>query len=156
MTTRRALFRQAVILTGGALAGCLSPSDNPSDACTGIPTEPAYQDWFDDVSNYHVTCDFRDDDLVVVRVGASGNDAYWGFEPAAVAIRPETTIRWEWTGKGGPHDVVSDTGEFSSGEPTKTTDAVFEHTFDRPGIFRYYCTPHRSMGMKGAVFVAVE
>ncbi|MFC7230941.1 plastocyanin/azurin family copper-binding protein [Saliphagus sp. GCM10025308] len=30
---------------------------------------------------------------------------------------------------------------------------TFEHTFDETGTFTYYCSPHVSMGMKGAVVV---
>jgi plastocyanin len=32
----------------------------------------------------------------------------------------------------------------------------FEVSFDRPGVYRYVCTPHESVGMRGAVFVALE
>ncbi|WP_336343360.1 plastocyanin/azurin family copper-binding protein [Halalkalicoccus ordinarius] len=33
---------------------------------------------------------------------------------------------------------------------------TFEHTFDSPGVYKYYCTPHVAMGMKGAIFVGLE
>lgn len=31
--------------------------------------------------------------------------------------------------------------------------ATFDHTFDTPGVYDYYCTPHESLGMVGRVVV---
>lgn len=30
---------------------------------------------------------------------------------------------------------------------------TFEHAFEKKGVYTYYCTPHKAMGMKGAVVV---
>lgn len=45
---------------------------------------------------------------------------------------------------------------FASGEPTDEAGHTFEHTFDSPGVYKYYCTPYEAMGMKGAIFVALK
>lgn len=138
------------------LAGCTGDDGGDGEDCLGLPQEPDYAGWFDDTSNYRETCDFRESDTVDVAVGVRANDAYWGFEPAAVAVTPGTTVRWEWTGRGGAHDVQENNGVFDSGRPVDREDATFQITFDEPGVYKYFCSPHRTQGMKGVVFVALE
>lgn len=89
---------------------------------------------------------------VTVRVGTRGNGGYFAFGPPAIRVSSGTTITWEWTGRGGAHDVTALDGGFGSGL-TADAGATFGHAFDAPGVYRYYCTPHRSLGMKGVVVV---
>ncbi|QLD87869.1 halocyanin domain-containing protein [Natronomonas salina] len=116
----------------------------------------AYQGWFDDVDNYEGTVDYRGEDEVTVAVGAG--DAGVLFDPPAILVDPGTTVVWEWTGVGGTHNVVHEPGE--EGEAAFESDMyesegeTFEFTFDvEEGIFPYFCSPHRAVGMKGAVAV---
>jgi plastocyanin len=44
-----------------------------------------------------------------------------------VTINPGDTVTW--TNAGGFHNVVSDTGLFTSGAPSGTLGWVFSHTF---------------------------
>ena len=114
--------------------------------------EPAYDGWFDNVDNYDGTVDKRGSDQVTITVGASGNGGAFGFGPAAVHVDPGTTIVWEWTGNGGSHNVVAEDGSFESdliGEAGHT----FEYTVDSEGITTYACSPHKTLGMKGAIVV---
>ena len=152
MFTRRN-FTQAVGLLGlASLAGCLDTaraSDDPK-----LDAEPDYGDWFDGVSNYDGTYDYRGGTGPIVEVGASGDLGFYKFSPAAVAVSPGATVTWRWTGKGGAHDVRAADGSFGSGEPVDHAGHTFSHTFDAPGVYTYYCTPHGSMGMRGAVYVA--
>lgn len=138
------------------LSGCIgSGGDDDSGSCTKVDNEPSYKGWFNGVSNYKATCDFRDQDEVTVKVGTKGNFDYYKYSPPAIAISPGTSVTWEWTGRGGPHNVVAEKGAFNSGSPVQSSTETFEHTFDSPGIYRYFCTPHRDLGMRGAVFVAL-
>lgn len=89
-------------------------------------------------------------------MGVRANDAYWGYGPAALAVTPGTTVYWDWTGRGGPHNVVGVDGRFDSGRAVEGDDHEFRQTFDDPGVYNYYCAPHRSVDMKGSVFVALE
>ena len=149
---RRAVLGAAVGgLTG--LSGC--SADEPDD-CPRLPTEPNYRGYLDQVDVYEATCDFRDEETVTVAVGGRGQEAFWEFRPVAIAVTPGTTVTWEWTGRGGAHDVVSVDEIFSSGRPTSEAGETFEFEFATPGIYRYYCTPHRSVHMKGVVFVSLE
>ena len=152
---RRLLQGTAAVAAGGvgSLAGC---ADGGGDSEPGIPVEPNYRDWFDNVSNYTTTKDRRNEDATTVKVGVSANNGKLGFGPPAIAISPDTEVVWDWTGDGGEHNVVSRTSLFDSGDPVRAGSTTFEHTFERPGIFKYVCEPHASIGMKGAVFVALE
>lgn len=150
MFTRRT-YLQLVGLAGGlALAGCTTV---PVITTPHIEDEPDYGTWFDDVSNYDGTYDHRGETPVEVAVGAKGGLGHYKYAPAAIAISPGTTVTWRWTGNGGGHDVVAGDGSFGSGALQTREDHTFSHTFSEEGVFTYYCTPHKSMGMRGAVFV---
>ncbi len=162
------------------LGGLVSPSvfaqddengtesdDNGDDTDNG--DEPDYGEWFDDVDNYEETEDELDEDEVTVEVGA-GDDGF-EFDPPAIRISEGTTVVWEWTGEGGQHDVVhdpeaeddediedasdADEPEFES-ELTDEDGHTFEHEFDEAGTYLYVCTPHQTVGMRGAVVVEEE
>lgn len=62
------------------------------------------------------------------------------------------TVMWEWTGQGGAYTVVDEDGAFE-GDMHSNGGAIFAHTFDEAGIYKYVCESHRSIGMKGAVVV---
>ncbi|NHN61511.1 halocyanin domain-containing protein [Halorussus sp. JP-T4] len=111
--------------------------------------------WFEGVSNYDGIVDETGQSEVTVEVGAAGNNGNFAFGPAAIRVDPGTTVVWEWTGKGGSHNVAAEDGSFES-EMTGSTGHTFEQTFDETGITKYACTPHKAMGMKGAVVVGDE
>jgi len=116
----------------------------------------AYGGWFDDVDNYEGTLDRRGNEEVTVEVGVGENGVL--FAPPAILVDPGATVVWEWTGEGGQHNVVHEPEE---GDPAFESDlasesgATFERTFDDEAgaIYRYFCSPHRALGMKGAVAV---
>lgn len=153
---RRVLAGTATLAVGavGSLAGCLGGGGDTGEP--GIPNEPDYKGWFGNVSNYKNTKDRRNMEIVTVEVGSQANNGYLGFWPPAIAVSPGTEIVWDWTGRGGAHNVASDAGLFRSGDPVRGGDVTFRHTFDQPGVFKYVCDPHAQIGMRGAVFVALE
>ena len=73
--------------------------------------------------------------------GAPFEELPVAFTPQAVKVSPGTTVTWTWpsTNPPIPHDVVSLDGLFDSGFPGGPT---FSYTFDEPGTYLYYCTPH--------------
>lgn len=108
--------------------------------------------WFADVDNYDGVVDAGGRSSVGVRVGAPGNGGDLAYDPPAVRVSPGTTVHWEWTGRGGQHDVVVLRTGLSS--PLRADGGYhFEHRFDDRGTYYYYCSLHRGLGMKGAVVV---
>lgn len=150
MFTRRTYLELVGLAGVLALAGCTTRAA-PSNPL--IDDEPDYGTWFDGVSNYDGTHDLRGKTAVEIKVGAKGNLGNYKFAPAAVAVSPGTTVTWRWTGKGGGHDVMAADGLFHSGTLATKEDHIFSRTFNDEGVFMYYCAPHRSMGMRGAVYV---
>lgn len=121
--------------------------------CSGSrQEEPGYGDWFDNVSNFNGTADRTDRESVEVAVGAQGNGDWFAFEPAAVAISPGSLVEWIWTGEGGEHNVIAENEAFSS-EYARSEGYTYSRQFDRTGVYLYYCKPHISLGMKGAIKV---
>ena len=145
---RRAVLRAAgSIAVTSLLAGCTgarSPGDDGGD-------DPASVDeWLSDTGNYDGVVDMMGENSMTVKVGTRGNNGANAFAPAAIEVTPGTTVTWEWV--DGYHNVVATGDQFSSGEPEQ--NATFEHTFEEVGTVYYYCEPHRSMGMKGAIIVS--
>ncbi|PSP47301.1 halocyanin domain-containing protein [Halobacteriales archaeon QH_6_66_25] len=173
--------RKLLALAGGAvslaLAGCAGDTDEANgdnetsgtddeggamdDDATGddaaggnggageVPSE--VDDYLSEANEYSGSLeDMTGEDEATVEVGAGSNGL--AFSPAAVRVDSGTTVTWEWTGEGGAHNVVHEEGEFES-ELQEEQGATFEHTFEEEGNFLYYCNPHRSQGMKGAVVV---
>jgi plastocyanin len=78
------------------------------------------------------------------------------FDPPAVHIKAGQSVRWEWV--AGFHDVVSGSactsdGQFRSGSGTEGPGSTFDHRFDAPGTYPYFCDPHCGIGMTGKVIV---
>jgi halocyanin-like protein len=151
---RRTLLRAAGgTVVVAALAGCAAvgqDDDNGNGDGQFVVDEPDYDDWFDDVPNYEGTLDWRGESEVVVRNG-TGSDGY-KYDPPAILVDVDTTVVWEWTGRGGMHTVTHTDGLFES-EYLSAEEDRFEYAFDEPGTYWYYCAPHRTLDQKGAVIV---
>jgi len=106
----------------------------------------------EDVGNYDGVTDETGSSEVTVSVGAEGNGGNFAFAPSAVRVSTGTTVVWEWTGQGAQHNVAAEDADFES-ELSQEEGFTFEHTFEESGTYRYVCTPHRSLGMKGVVVV---
>ena len=116
----------------------------------------AYGGWMQDVPNYEATLDYTGREAVAVAVGVGENGIL--FDPPAILVDPGTTVTWEWTGKGGQHNVVhqpegEDSDPAFESELKEEEGATFEQTFEEEITFRYYCNPRRGAGMKGVVAV---
>jgi halocyanin-like protein len=154
--SRRWLLRSAA---GGAAAafaaGSATAQENGGDGSDGGTQRPDFGGWLSDVDGGYR--DARGEDVVTVRVGASGNGGSYAFLPAGLWIDPGTTVEFEWTGEGGAHNVVADEGPaaLDSGDPTDTSGVAYEYEFteDDAGITNYICEPHVDLGMIGAIAV---
>ncbi len=75
------------------------------------------------------------------------------FDPKEVKIKAGTTV--SWMDAGGRHTVTADDGSFDSG--TLIAGKSFDHKFDKPGVYPYYCMFHGARGGKDmAGVVTVE
>ena len=76
------------------------------------------------------------------------------FSEEIVKIDVGDTVFWEATDKGHNVEFISKNGVPEGVDKFKSKinkDAEF--TFTVPGIYAYWCTPHKSMGMIGFVVV---
>ena len=144
--SRRQVLRGAgAALAAGAVVGCIGGSDGENDGTV--------DGYLSGANNYDGTVvDMTGESEVTVAVGAGNGFA---FDPAAVRVDAGATVTWEWTGRGGRHNVVS--GEESAAEFASDLageqGAIFQQTFES-GPQLYLCSPHRARGMYGAVAVA--
>ncbi|HET7324346.1 MAG TPA: halocyanin domain-containing protein [Halococcus sp.] len=171
-TGRRTFLKTATVAGAGALlAGCTSTgtadsgdgssgSDNngtsaDSDSAGGASSSggaSAFDGWLDGTNYDGSVTDKTGASEATVKVGAETSSGPYAFAPPAVTVKTGTTVIWEWTGDGGSHNVVAQDGSFES-ELSAEKGHTFEHTFDSSGTYKYFCAPHKSMGMKGVVLV---
>jgi len=115
---------------------------------------PAVDEWLADTNEYDGTItDRTGETLVEIATGADGNGGHFAFDPHAVQISPDTTVRWRWTGNGGGHDITFEDVDVSTDSISVAPGVHFEHTFGEPGVYRYACRPHRGIGQRGAIVV---
>jgi halocyanin-like protein len=141
----RATRRQVLAAVGSAAVG------GPALAAPASAQSADLSGWFSNVSNADEVVDETGASEVTVQVGSEANGGAFGFSPAAVRVDPGATVVWEWTGEGGSHNVAAADGAFES-DLTSEAGHTFEWTAEA-GVYRYACTPHEGVGMKGAVVV---
>ncbi|MFC6784622.1 halocyanin domain-containing protein [Halobaculum halobium] len=145
--SRRTVLRTA--LAGGTAAAVGGAATTPAAAQSSGELE----EWFSNVSNYDGVVDETGADAVTVEVGTEANGGAYGFGPAAVRVDPGATVTFEWTGNGGSHNVVAEGDASFESELVGEAGHTFEYTAEEAGVYRYACTPHKALGMKGAIVV---
>lgn len=156
---RRFLRAAGALATAGVVAGCSGDTSGEEVSADALSEEDRQRidAWLQDAGNYDGS--FAEPERgppyeALVDVGAQGNGGHLAFDPPAWVIPTGETVVWQWTGRGGSHNVVSagdSDVQFRSGDPK--TSGKYERTFDTAGVALYYCKPHRSAGMKGAIAV---
>lgn len=103
-----------------------------------------------------------------IRAAISRDGAQVYFDPVGIRIQPGDTVRWIQV--NGYHSVTAyhpanadhelripenakpwDSGMLLGESPAK--DSTFEHTFQIPGVYDYFCLPHELAGMVGRIVV---
>ncbi|MFB6205836.1 MAG: halocyanin domain-containing protein [Haloglomus sp.] len=149
---QRGPSRRAV-LRGAAGAAAATTGASALAGTAAAQPKPSFDGWLSDVKNYNGVIDRTGRDEVTVQVGVENGQGPYGFGPAAVQIDPGTTVVWEWTGRRGiAHNVVDKDGDYESKLVSKE-GYTFSHTFESKGASKYYCQPHKALGMKGVVVV---
>jgi plastocyanin len=85
----------------------------------------------------------------VVEVSATGSLT---FTPADITISPGTTVRWTNTSSLF-HTVTPDGHSEWSDADLSGNGSTFVHTFDTPGTYEYFCSPHQAQNMTGVIRV---
>ena len=76
------------------------------------------------------------------------------FSQEIVKIDPGDTVFWKATDRGHNVEFISKNGVPDGVEKFKSkVGKDTEFTFTIPGIYAYWCTPHKTMGMIGFVIV---
>ncbi|PSQ57101.1 MAG: halocyanin domain-containing protein, partial [Halobacteriales archaeon SW_9_67_25] len=151
MDTDRDVSRRGFLRAAGA--GAAGAAVSAGATGPALAQEAPYDGYLSDVGNFDgTTADMTGQDEVTITVGAEGNGGAFAFDPPAVQVDPGTTVVWEWSGAGGQHNVVDEDGAFES-ELIEEEGFTFEYTFEEARVFKYFCRPHRGLGMKGVVAV---
>ena len=79
------------------------------------------------------------------------------FSQEIVRINSGDTVFWEATDKGHNVEFISKNGVPEGVEKFKSKIGKdTEYTFVTPGIYAYWCVPHKTMGMIGFVIVGED
>ncbi|MFB6219604.1 MAG: plastocyanin/azurin family copper-binding protein [Halobacteriaceae archaeon] len=171
---RRRLLRLGGIAALGGLAGCGAPSDTDGAGTTTATTtaatttatataageEPSGPPGNDVLGGQ----DALQSSATVEATVLDSDQGYGKFvnTPAVVWVEAGGTVTWNI--RGASHSVTAyhpdndrplripdgadafDSGVLGAGE-------TYEHTFETPGVYNYFCIPHESLGMVGLVVV---
>ena len=79
------------------------------------------------------------------------------FSQEIVRINPGDTVFWKSTDKGHNVEFISKNGVPEGvGKFKSKINKDTEFTFTVPGIYAYWCVPHKTMGMIGFVIVGED
>ena len=93
-------------------------------------------------------------EVVTVKMLNKLDDRSMVFDSEIVRVNSGDTVFWESTDPGHNVQFISKNGVPEGEEKFKSKvgkDA--EYTFTTPGIYAYWCVPHKTMGMIGFVIV---
>ena len=76
----------------------------------------------------------------------------FAFSAPTITIARGETIRWRNT-TSSFHTVTPDGHQVFVERQTNAQGQTFATRFDTPGRYRYYCAPHRALGMTGEIVV---
>ena len=95
------------------------------------------------------TASFADDTTIeMLNKDANGNKMVYSKEIAQIDVGG--TVKWLPTSKGHNVEIIESPNNMKF--KSKNNKEV-KITFDTPGIYYYWCTPHKGMGMIGLVVV---
>ena len=75
------------------------------------------------------------------------------FEPKIVRVNVGDTVLWKATDKGHNVEFIKNGVPEGVGKFKSKFNKDTEYKFSVPGIYAYWCTPHKNMGMIGFIVV---
>ncbi|MFB6244538.1 MAG: plastocyanin/azurin family copper-binding protein [Halobaculum sp.] len=140
----------AALGVGASAAGTAAAAE---DGGGGGGTRPDFGGYTDGakVGSYK---DLRGKKEVTVSVGAGSGGV--AFAPTNIWIDKGTKVTFEWVGNKS-HNVLFESKPDGAGvsghKSLESSGFTYEATFDTGGIYKYYCQPHKALGMLGAIGV---
>ena len=98
-------------------------------------------------ANISLAADVRVD--MLNRLGKQSNI----FEPKIVRVNVGDTVLWKAKDKGHNVEFIKKGVPEGVGKFKSKFNKDVEYKFEIPGIYAYWCTPHKNMGMIGFVVV---
>jgi pseudoazurin len=89
-------------------------------------------------------------DVTVEMLNKDANGNRMVYSQEIVEIAAGSTIKWVPTDKGHNVEIIASPNEMKFKSKNGKEASV---TFETPGIYYYWCTPHKGMGMIGLVVV---
>ncbi len=102
-----------------------------------------------------LACSDRDEPAAPIDNGddvTEVNITNFAFAAPTITIARGETVRWRNT-TASFHTVTPDGHQVFVERQTNAQGQTFETRFDAPGRYRYYCAPHRALGMTGEIVV---
>jgi len=160
---RRTVLRIGGVGAIGALAGCSGGQSDGTPTGTGTGTPPSGGNAPPGADQIGDPNDLRAEvEVTATRLDSDQGAGQNVFTPAVVWLEQGGTVTW--VNAGGSHSVTAyhpdndrpqrvpdGTDAFDSG--TLSAGQEFERTFETPGVYNYFCTPHEGLGMVGLVIV---
>jgi plastocyanin len=81
--------------------------------------------------------------------GGTVKASNYKFAPKTLTITRGSKVTWSWV--NGSHTVTFVKGSYN--KALNKAHPRVARTFKTPGTYKYYCTFHRSLGMKGKIVV---
>ena len=78
------------------------------------------------------------------------------FEPKIVRVNVGDTVLWKATDKGHNVEFIKKGVPEGVGKFKSKYNKDAEYKFTTPGIYAYWCTPHKNMGMIGFIVVGED
>jgi halocyanin-like protein len=149
---RREFVRSAGGATAALGAGA-SAAGTAAAAEDGGGTQPDFGGYTDGAAGGQFK-DARGSKEVTVEVGAGSQGV--AFTPTKLWIDKGTKVTFEWVGNQSHNvlfDGMPDGADVSGHEPLEGSGFTLSITFDTTGIYKYYCQPHKALGMVGGIAV---
>ena len=89
-------------------------------------------------------------DVTVEMLNKDANGNRMVYSQEIVEIAAGSTIKWVPTDKGHNVEIIASPNEMKFKSKNGKEASI---TFETPGIYYYWCTPHKGMGMIGLVVV---
>ena len=158
--SRRALLRGVAGATAASTAAGTAAAQEDGEGGGGgggggneRPVFPSYVDGAKG-GDYQ---DMRGSSAVTVEVGAGSEGL--AFSPTNIWVDAGTEVTFEWVSDG--HNVLPESqpegaGWEGSGSALEDSGFTYSFPFETGGMYTYFCQPHESLGMKGAIAVGPD